>query len=93
MSDKVNTWILSPSELEKNVRKEAYKLPDGFFWSTIDPGNYDELAELESFLGKHYIEDKIGTYRLQYSTQFLKWFVNMVHYFAANILMVAKKLS
>lgn len=79
MSSEVNTRILSSSELDKNVRNEAYKLPNGFVWSTIDPGNNDELTELESFLGKYYVEDKTGTQRLRYSAEFLKWLVRTVY--------------
>ena len=73
VSNGVNDWILSPIELAKNIENDAYKLPNNYFWSTIDPENRAELTELELFLGKHYVEEKTNAKRLQYSADFLKW--------------------
>jgi glycylpeptide N-tetradecanoyltransferase len=48
-------------------------LPNGFEWSTVDPRQPAELAELTQFMSEHYIEDSQHLVRLDYSSGLLAW--------------------
>lgn len=65
--DKQNFGPIEVKEV-KNIRTEPYPLLDGFEWGLLD--NIDECYIL---LRDNYVEDDSGTFRFEYSQDFLKW--------------------
>jgi glycylpeptide N-tetradecanoyltransferase len=49
------------------------RLPDGFEWCEIDLSDKTELQELYDLLFNHYVEDNDGSFRFNYSAEFLDW--------------------
>ena len=64
----------------KNVQKEAYALPAGFEWSTIDISKDEEVKELYEFLRDNYVEDHEHTFRFDYPIEFLRWALGVPGY-------------
>ena len=57
----------------KDVRKDPYALPDGFEWSTVDITDEAQRQQIYKFLSKNYVQDTDGTFRFNYSEEFLLW--------------------
>ncbi|CAK1354583.1 Glycylpeptide N-tetradecanoyltransferase [Cercospora beticola] len=63
-----------PSQICKaSVKPEPEKLLDSFEWCLIDVEDKDDLQEFYDLLYNHYVEDTDGSFRFNYSTEFLKW--------------------
>lgn len=65
--------ILPDKICKASVKSEPEKLLDGFEWCLVDLDNKDELQELYDLLYNHYVEDTDGSFRFNYSTEFLAW--------------------
>lgn len=64
---------LISEETMKNRKVGAYSLPPGFEWYTINPNNADDIEEVTKFINRYYLEDDDGSFRFNYSNDFLKW--------------------
>lgn len=63
-----------PNEVCKaSAKPEPEKLVDGFEWCLIDLDDKEELQEFYDLLYNHYVEDTDGSFRFNYSPEFLKW--------------------
>ena len=67
-----------PVEADKQqdqIRQEAYTLPTGFVWDTLDLADDggEEIRELYTLLTENYVEDDDAMFRFDYSPAFLKW--------------------
>lgn len=63
-----------PNEVCKAAAKpEPEKLVDGFEWCLIDLDDKEELQEFYYLLYNHYVEDTDGSFRFNYSVEFLSW--------------------
>jgi glycylpeptide N-tetradecanoyltransferase len=65
--------ILSDAACRESTSLEPEPLLDRFQWSIIDVDNCEDLQELYELLYNHYVEDKDGKFRCNYSVAFLKW--------------------
>lgn len=65
--------ILPAQVCKASVKPEPEKLVDGFEWCLIDLDDKDDLQEFYDLLYNHYVEDTDGSFRFNYSPQFLKW--------------------
>lgn len=59
----------------EEVPKEPDSLIDGFEWTTLDITNENELREMHELLNGNFVEDQNAMFRLNYSLDFLNWFV------------------
>jgi len=48
-------------------------LPEGYEWSIVDLSSQKESQELYNLLTGHYVEDDGGSFRFDYSIEFLRW--------------------
>ncbi|QIW97237.1 hypothetical protein AMS68_002755 [Peltaster fructicola] len=63
-----------PLKLSQATAKLApQSLIEGFVWDDVDLDNQDELKELYTLLFNHYVEDTEGSFRFNYSVEFLNW--------------------
>lgn len=53
--------------------KEAYQLPAGFEWDTLDITNDEQAKELFELLKANYVEDSESTFRFEYPIEFIRW--------------------
>lgn len=65
--------ILPEAVCKKVAKPEPEKLLDGFEWCLIDLEDKAELQEFYDLLYNHYVEDTDGSFRFNYSTEFLAW--------------------
>ena len=65
--------ILPAQVCKASVKPEPEKLVDGFEWCLIDLDDKGDLQEFYELLYNHYVEDTDGSFRFNYSPQFLKW--------------------
>ena len=57
----------------KDVRPTPYPLMPGFEWVNVDISDPKELDDVYKLLYENYVEDDEGTFRFDYSRDFLKW--------------------
>jgi glycylpeptide N-tetradecanoyltransferase len=96
MENKHKFWNTQPVDISKNsieskpiqeltidqIQKDPYTLPKGFEWSIIDLTKEEELNELQVFLATYYnYDDEEPDRILDYSKEFLKWFLMPPNYF------------
>jgi glycylpeptide N-tetradecanoyltransferase len=65
--------ILPAAVCKKVAKPEPEKLVDGFEWCLVDLEDKEELNEFYDLLYNHYVEDTEGSFRFNYSTDFLAW--------------------
>lgn len=65
--------ILPAKICAASAKPEPDRLIEGFEWCLVDLEDKDELQELYELLYNHYVEDTDGSFRFNYSTQFLAW--------------------
>ena len=65
--------ILPDHICKASAKPEPAKLPEGFVWDLVDLEEKAELQELYDLLYNHYVEDTDGSFRFNYSVEFLKW--------------------
>ncbi|KAF2723775.1 Glycylpeptide N-tetradecanoyltransferase [Polychaeton citri CBS 116435] len=65
--------ILPDKICRLSAKPNPEKLLDGFEWCLVDLTSKDELKELYDLLFNHYVEDKDGSFRFNYSIPFLEW--------------------
>ncbi|KAK5123349.1 hypothetical protein LTR85_002780 [Meristemomyces frigidus] len=65
--------ILPDKICKASAKPEPEKLLEGFEWCLVDLDDKEELQELYDLLYNHYVEDTDGSFRFNYSTQFLAW--------------------
>ncbi|EME48987.1 hypothetical protein DOTSEDRAFT_122428 [Dothistroma septosporum NZE10] len=65
--------ILLSEICRKSAKAEPEKLVDGFEWCEIDLEDKEELQEFYDLLYNHYVEDTDGSFRFNYSVEFLAW--------------------
>jgi hypothetical protein len=63
------------------VRQEAYPLPKGFEWCTIDITHEPSLREMYELLCENYVEDDDNMFRFAYGRDFLLWALTPPGYF------------
>lgn len=72
--EKLPEGAILPNEICKaSAKQEPEKLVDGFEWCGIDLDNKEELQEFYDLLYDHYVEDTDGSFRFNYSPEFLCW--------------------
>ena len=64
----------------KDIPKEAYTLPAGFEWDTLDINDDKQAKELYELLKGNYVEDSESTFRFDYSIEFLRWALTVPGY-------------
>ncbi|CAJ0580956.1 unnamed protein product, partial [Mesorhabditis spiculigera] len=67
-----NTFI-EPDQEPSLIRSEPFSLPQPFEWSDVDLEDPAQLKELYSLLSDNYVEDDDNMFRFDYSSDFLKW--------------------
>lgn len=65
--------ILPDEVCKASIKPAPEPLLADFQWCDVDLNDKDELNELYELLYNHYVEDKEGSFRFNYSTQFLTW--------------------
>ncbi|KEQ95954.1 hypothetical protein AUEXF2481DRAFT_54396, partial [Aureobasidium subglaciale EXF-2481] len=65
--------ILPIASCQELAKAPPEPLIQGFEWCEIDVNEPSELLELQNLLYNHYVEDDDGSFRLNYSTDFLAW--------------------
>jgi len=65
--------ILPDEVCKASIRPAPEPLLADFQWCDVDLEDKDELHELYELLYSHYVEDKEGSFRFNYSTEFLTW--------------------
>lgn len=65
--------ILPVAVCHKVGKTDAEKLIEGFEWCELDVTEPHVLSELHDLLYNHYVEDDEGSFRLNYSPEFLSW--------------------
>lgn len=65
--------ILPDNICKASITPEPGKLLEGFEWCEVDLTNEEELREFYELLYNHYVEDTDGSFRFNYSTNFLRW--------------------
>ncbi|KAI5243994.1 hypothetical protein E4T42_07230 [Aureobasidium subglaciale] len=65
--------ILPITSCQELAKAPPEPLIQGFEWCEIDVNEPSELLELQNLLYNHYVEDDDGSFRLNYSTDFLAW--------------------
>lgn len=65
--------ILPDAVCKRAAKAEPEKLVEGFAWCEVDVNEKKELQELYELLYNHYVEDGEGSFRLNYSAEFLAW--------------------
>jgi len=55
------------------VRAEAYSLPEGFKWDSLNLNDPLELKEVYVLLNENYVEDDDNMFRFDYSPEFINW--------------------
>ncbi|XP_044729600.1 glycylpeptide N-tetradecanoyltransferase [Chrysoperla carnea] len=65
--------ILPPVTDMSTIRTEAYTLPPGFQWDTLQLDDPLQLNELYTLLNENYVEDDDSMFRFDYPPTFLKW--------------------
>ena len=94
-------WKTQPVDISKNsiiskpieektieeIQQEPYTLPKGFDWGIIDLTNETQLDEFYNFLVTFYDSDNPDR-MLNYSKEFLKWFLMPPNYFPDLIVAV-----
>lgn len=65
--------ILSDEICIASAKPTPSWLPDGFEWCEIDLSDKEELQEFYDLLFNHYVEDTDGSFRFNYSQEFLNW--------------------
>ena len=54
-----------------DIGKEGLALPDGYTWCSVDMTQKETALELYDLLTNHYVEDDGGSFRFDYSVEFL----------------------
>lgn len=65
--------IISDEICRATAKPTSAKLPEGFEWCDLDLSNKAELQEFYDLLYNHYVEDSDGSFRFNYSPEFLDW--------------------
>lgn len=65
--------ILPNAVCKRAAKEEPEKLLEEFEWCEVDVNDQSELQELYELLYNHYVEDGEGSFRLNYSAEFLAW--------------------
>ena len=65
--------ILPDKICKASAKDEPEKLLEGFEWCLIDLEDKEDLQEFYDLLYNHYVEDTDGSFRFNYSTEFLAW--------------------
>lgn len=65
--------ILSDEVCKASATPDPENLVEGFEWCLVDLGDKEELQELYDLLYNHYVEDHEGSFRFNYSPEFLTW--------------------
>lgn len=65
--------ILPVAVCDKIGKADSEKLIEGFEWCELDVTASPVLSELHDLLYNHYVEDDEGSFRLNYSPEFLSW--------------------
>jgi len=55
------------------VKKDAYKLPDGFEWTDCDVHCQETIKEIYTLLNENYVEDDDCMFRFDYAPEFITW--------------------
>jgi len=65
---------------EDKLRREPFKMPEGFAWSELEVTSEAILAEIYTLLNENYVEDDDAMFRFDYSMAFLKWALTPPNY-------------
>ncbi|KAL7494440.1 hypothetical protein ACHAWT_006610 [Skeletonema menzelii] len=62
-----------PDKEKEDLRQEPYNMPKGFEWCEVDITDEEQRTEIYDLLYQNYVEDDDGTFRFDYSRDFLTW--------------------
>ena len=82
--------ILKENNIE-NVQTEDYTLPSGFEWKEISLNQEKDVDKLYEFLKSNYIDDESQLFGMDYSKDFLKWYLSPPEMFGDWVLSVMKE--
>lgn len=77
--DNVNEPFVAENNVE-DVRKEPYRLPEGYEWIDMDIKNVEDRNEIFMLLSENYVEDNDCIFRFYYSPEFLLWALSAPKY-------------
>uniref|UniRef100_A0A8C9GF87 Glycylpeptide N-tetradecanoyltransferase n=1 Tax=Piliocolobus tephrosceles TaxID=591936 RepID=A0A8C9GF87_9PRIM len=78
-NESINEPFVSDNKVE-DVRKENYKLPQGFSWYVCDIKDEKDRTEIYTLLSDNYVEDDDNIFRFNYSPEFLMWGLSAPNY-------------
>ncbi|CRH04009.1 glycylpeptide N-tetradecanoyltransferase, putative [Plasmodium relictum] len=78
-NETVNEPFINDNKVE-DVRKEEYKLPNGYSWYVCDIKNENDRREIFQLLSDNYVEDDDNIFRFNYSSEFLLWGLSSPNY-------------
>ncbi|CRG95647.1 glycylpeptide N-tetradecanoyltransferase, putative [Plasmodium gallinaceum] len=78
-NETVNEPFIANNKVE-DVRKEEYKLPNGYSWYVCDIKNENDRSEIFKLLSDNYVEDDDNIFRFNYSSEFLLWALSSPNY-------------
>jgi len=64
---------INPDPPIDKIRGEAYSLPSGFKWDTLNLDDPLVLKEVYVLLNENYVEDDDNMFRFDYSPEFINW--------------------
>ena len=74
LNDKVKEYgLVCPDKFIKDRKITEYSLPAEFEWYTMNPDSMTDLTDVAKFISANYLEDDDGSFRFDYSPDFLKW--------------------
>ncbi|CDU85152.1 glycylpeptide N-tetradecanoyltransferase [Plasmodium yoelii 17X] len=78
-SESINEPFIADNKVE-NVRKDEYKLPEGYVWYVCDVNDENDRKEVYNLLTDNYVEDDDNIFRFNYSSEFLLWALSSPNY-------------
>ena len=75
----------------ENVKKEPYNLPEGFEWKDVDLSVSNEVDKLFEFLKSNYVGDESHLFGMEFSKDFLKWYLSRPNMYKEWIISVVKE--
>ena len=73
---KIDFGPLNDDKNLENIPKEPYTLPEGFEWKEVDLSQSSDVDKLFEFLKSNYIGDDSHLFGMEYSKDFLKWYLS-----------------
>ena len=74
--------IMKDGPIEENkitteISQVPLKIPEDFYWDSIDMNDKNNCQEVSNFLDKYYIQNMESQFKLHYSGEFLNWILSL----------------